>query len=80
MGRLSQSQHTAEVSFSLPDATTLFAFSLTRTRCLVVFNFALHAYASRDATNKLFSSVVQQRRTEIQANPKISRSLLAFQR
>uniref|UniRef100_H3CS39 Bifunctional apoptosis regulator n=1 Tax=Tetraodon nigroviridis TaxID=99883 RepID=H3CS39_TETNG len=34
----------------------------------------------RDATNKLFSSVVQQRRTEIQANPKLSRSLLAFQR
>lgn len=35
---------------------------------------------SRDATNKLFSDVIQQRRAEIQANPKILRSLLAFQR
>ncbi|XP_020560318.1 bifunctional apoptosis regulator isoform X3 [Oryzias latipes] len=34
----------------------------------------------RDATDKLFSEVVQRRRMEIQANPKISRSLLAFQR
>uniref|UniRef100_A0A4W6G8E0 Bifunctional apoptosis regulator n=1 Tax=Lates calcarifer TaxID=8187 RepID=A0A4W6G8E0_LATCA len=34
----------------------------------------------RDATDKLFSDVVQRRRAEIQANPKISRSLLAFQR
>lgn len=33
----------------------------------------------RDATDKLFSEVVQRRREEIQANPKISRSLLAFQ-
>ncbi|XP_060939560.1 bifunctional apoptosis regulator-like [Limanda limanda] len=34
----------------------------------------------RDATDKLFSEVVQQRRATIQANPQISRSLLAFQR
>uniref|UniRef100_A0A3Q3RTM1 Bifunctional apoptosis regulator n=1 Tax=Mastacembelus armatus TaxID=205130 RepID=A0A3Q3RTM1_9TELE len=34
----------------------------------------------RDATDKLFSEVVQRRRAEIQANPKIFRSLLAFQR
>ncbi|KAM4604077.1 bifunctional apoptosis regulator-like [Polymixia lowei] len=34
----------------------------------------------RDAVEKLFSGVVQRRRAEIQANPKISRSLLAFQR
>ncbi|XP_071369283.1 bifunctional apoptosis regulator-like [Centroberyx affinis] len=34
----------------------------------------------RDAADKLFSDVVQRRRAEIQANPKISRSLLAFQR
>ncbi|KAF6717617.1 Bifunctional apoptosis regulator [Oryzias melastigma] len=34
----------------------------------------------RDATDKLFSEVVQRRRMEIQANPKISRSLLAFQK
>ncbi|TNN50869.1 Bifunctional apoptosis regulator [Liparis tanakae] len=34
----------------------------------------------RDATDKLFSEVVQRRRAEIQANPNISRSLLAFQR
>uniref|UniRef100_A0A3B3SYT3 Bifunctional apoptosis regulator n=1 Tax=Paramormyrops kingsleyae TaxID=1676925 RepID=A0A3B3SYT3_9TELE len=34
----------------------------------------------RDATEKLFSRVVQKRREEIQNNPKIVRSLLAFQR
>ncbi|XP_029366924.1 bifunctional apoptosis regulator [Echeneis naucrates] len=34
----------------------------------------------RDATDKLFHDVVHRRRAEIQANPKISRSLLAFQR
>ncbi|XP_070684337.1 bifunctional apoptosis regulator-like [Pempheris klunzingeri] len=34
----------------------------------------------RDATDKLFSEVVERRRDEIQANPKVSRSLLAFQR
>lgn len=42
--------------------------------------FCFVALISRDATNKLFSDIVQQRRTEIQASPKISRSLLAFQR
>lgn len=50
------------------------------TFCFVVMNFPLDALLSRDATNKLFSSVIQQRRIEIQGNPKISRSLLAFQR
>lgn len=50
------------------------------TFCFVVFISDLGALISRDATNKLFSGVVQQRRTEIQADPKISRSLLAFQR
>ncbi|KAM3864615.1 bifunctional apoptosis regulator-like [Diretmus argenteus] len=34
----------------------------------------------RDAVEKLFVEVVQRRRAEIQANPKTSRSLLAFQR
>ncbi|XP_074539269.1 bifunctional apoptosis regulator-like [Halichoeres trimaculatus] len=34
----------------------------------------------RDATDKLFSEVVQRRRAEISSNPKITRSLLAFQR
>ncbi|MED6268070.1 hypothetical protein CHARACLAT_018551 [Characodon lateralis] len=34
----------------------------------------------RDATEKIFSEVVQRRRAEIQANTKISRSLLSFQR
>ncbi|KAL3996805.1 hypothetical protein ACER0C_009461 [Sarotherodon galilaeus] len=34
----------------------------------------------RDATDKLFGEVLQRRKAEIQANPKISRSLLAFQR
>lgn len=34
----------------------------------------------RDATDKLFSEVVSRTRAEIQANPKISQSLLAFQR
>lgn len=34
----------------------------------------------RDATEKLFSEVVERRKAEIQTNPKISRSLLAFQR
>ncbi|KAJ8391843.1 hypothetical protein AAFF_G00084590 [Aldrovandia affinis] len=34
----------------------------------------------RDAVEKLFSNVVHRRREEIQANPKIARSLLAFQR
>lgn len=34
----------------------------------------------RDAADKLFSDVVQRRRTEIQASSKISHSLLAFQR
>ncbi|KAF3852605.1 hypothetical protein F7725_005960 [Dissostichus mawsoni] len=34
----------------------------------------------RDATDKLFTEVVQRRRAEIQDNSKISRSLLAFQR
>lgn len=34
----------------------------------------------RDATDKLFSEVVSRRRAEIQANPKISQTLLAFQR
>ncbi|KAG7492024.1 hypothetical protein MATL_G00009830 [Megalops atlanticus] len=34
----------------------------------------------RDAVEKLFSDVVQRRREEIQANPKIAHSLLAFQR
>lgn len=33
-----------------------------------------------EATDTLFSDVVQRRRAEIQANPSISRSLLAFQR
>ncbi|XP_078480065.1 LOW QUALITY PROTEIN: bifunctional apoptosis regulator-like [Lampetra planeri] len=34
----------------------------------------------REATDKLFTEVVERRRAEIQANSKISRSLLAFQR
>uniref|UniRef100_A0A1A8QV56 Bifunctional apoptosis regulator n=1 Tax=Nothobranchius pienaari TaxID=704102 RepID=A0A1A8QV56_9TELE len=34
----------------------------------------------RDATEKLFREVVERRRAEIQENPKVSRSLLAFQR
>ncbi|XP_077426681.1 bifunctional apoptosis regulator-like [Vanacampus margaritifer] len=34
----------------------------------------------REATDKLFSEVVQRRRVEIQDNPKISRILLAFER
>ncbi|XP_036377711.1 bifunctional apoptosis regulator-like [Megalops cyprinoides] len=34
----------------------------------------------RDAVEKLFSDVVQRRQEEIQANPKIAHSLLAFQR
>lgn len=34
----------------------------------------------RDATEKIFREVVQRRKAEIQANSKISRSLLAFQR
>ncbi|XP_016890404.1 bifunctional apoptosis regulator isoform X2 [Cynoglossus semilaevis] len=34
----------------------------------------------RDATEKLFGEIVRQRREGLQANPKISRSLLAFQR
>ncbi|XP_068607529.1 bifunctional apoptosis regulator-like [Brachionichthys hirsutus] len=34
----------------------------------------------RDAMDKLFSDVIQQRTTQIQENPRISRSLLAFQR
>ncbi|XP_067115187.1 bifunctional apoptosis regulator-like isoform X2 [Osmerus mordax] len=34
----------------------------------------------RDAADKLFSEVVERRRAEIQNNPKISQSLLAFQR
>lgn len=34
----------------------------------------------RDATDKLFTEVVQRRRAEISSNPKITRSLLAFQR
>uniref|UniRef100_A0A3Q2PJI7 Bifunctional apoptosis regulator n=1 Tax=Fundulus heteroclitus TaxID=8078 RepID=A0A3Q2PJI7_FUNHE len=34
----------------------------------------------RDATEKIFREVVERRRAEIQANPKVSRSLLAFQR
>lgn len=55
-----------------------FAYSAERS-ILPCYNYLL-SLLSRDATNKLFSSVVQQRRTEIQANPKISRSLLAFQR
>uniref|UniRef100_A0A8C4ZQJ0 Bifunctional apoptosis regulator n=2 Tax=Gadus morhua TaxID=8049 RepID=A0A8C4ZQJ0_GADMO len=34
----------------------------------------------RDAVDKLFCTAVEKRRAEIQENPKISRSLLAFQR
>uniref|UniRef100_A0A4W5KY84 RING-type domain-containing protein n=1 Tax=Hucho hucho TaxID=62062 RepID=A0A4W5KY84_9TELE len=34
----------------------------------------------RDAVERLFSEVVDRRRAEIQRNPKISQSLLAFQR
>lgn len=108
VGRLSESQHTAEVCFSLPNVITLITFfkcseaskhcdyctcSEIMQSCLSCnaqkhkllcsaesFNFSLDSLLSRDATNKLFRSVVQQRRTEIQANPKISQSLLAFQR
>lgn len=51
-----------------------------------IFHFHIHrtcqlnSLSWRDATDKLFSGVVQKRRAEIQANPKTSQSLLAFQR
>lgn len=58
--------------------TQLFIMWFGFTLFLAIFVYSF--FVLRDAIEKLFHEVVQQRKAEIQANTKIARSLLAFQR